>query len=75
MTQVPKKPPQGTPGRCPTFRAPLPTLHGRYGRTELPEQGIWHFVGATVWTCGPEGKIEGGEVIVHEGRIRAVERT
>lgn len=43
-----------------------------YGRTQLPEQGSWHFVGATVWTCGPEGKIEGGEVIVHQGRIRAV---
>ena len=43
-----------------------------YGRTQLPEQGSWHFVGATVWTCGPEGKIESGEVIVHQGRIRAV---
>ena len=43
-----------------------------YGRTQLPEQGSWHFVGATVWTCGPEGNIENGEVIVHQGRIRAV---
>jgi len=43
-----------------------------YGRTQLPEQGSWHFVGATVWTCGPEGKIENGEVMVHQGRIVAV---
>ena len=46
-----------------------------YGRTQLPEQGSWHFVGATVWTCGPEGKIENGEVIVHRGRIAAVGQT
>ena len=43
-----------------------------YGRTQSPEQGSWHFVGATVWTCGPEGKIENGEVMVHQGRIVAV---
>ena len=46
-----------------------------YGRTQLPEQGSWHFIGATVWTCGPEGKIENGEVIVHRGRIAAVGQT
>ena len=46
-----------------------------YGRTQLPDQGSWHFVGATVWTCGPEGKIENGEVIVHKGRIAAVGQT
>ena len=46
-----------------------------YGRTHMPDQGSWHFVGATVWTCGPEGKIENGEVIVHQGRIKAVGKT
>jgi len=38
----------------------------------LPEQGSWHFVGATVWTFGEAGKIEDGEVMVHNGRIVAV---
>ena len=53
---------------------PGPLLYpfSAYGRTQLPEQGSWHFVGATVWTCGDAGKIEGGEVIVHKGRIVAV---
>lgn len=55
---------------------PGPLLYpfSAYGRAALPDQGSWHFVGATVWTCGPEGKIENGEVIVHEGRIQAVGR-
>ena len=53
---------------------PGPLLYpfSAYGRTQLPEQGSWHFVGATVWTCGEAGKIEGGEVMVHKGRIVAV---
>lgn len=56
---------------------PGPMLYpfSAYGRTQLPDQGSWHFVGATVWTCGPEGKIENGEVIVHKGRIAAVGKT
>ena len=56
----------------PTGPGPITYPFTAYGRTQLPAQGSWHFVRATVWTCGPEGKIEGGEVIVHEGRIRAV---
>jgi imidazolonepropionase-like amidohydrolase len=53
---------------------PGPLLYpfSAYGRTQLPEQGSWHFVGATVWTCGEAGKIEDGEVMVHNGRIVAV---
>ena len=45
-----------------------------YGRMQIPVQGSWHFVGATVWTCGLQGKIAGGEVIVHDGLIKAVGR-
>lgn len=52
--------------------APLLYPFSAYGRTQLPEQGSWHFVGATVWTCGEAGKIEDGEVMVHNGRIVAV---
>ena len=55
--------------------SPLLYPFSAYGRTQLPEQGSWHFVGAIVWTCGPEGKIENGEVIVHRGRIAAVGQT
>jgi imidazolonepropionase-like amidohydrolase len=55
-----------------TGGAPMLYPFSAYGRTQLPNQGSWHFVGATVWTCGPEGKIEDGEVIVHKGRIVAV---
>lgn len=55
-----------------TGPGPLTYPFTAYGRTQRPEQGSWHFVGATVWTCGPEGKIENGEVMVHKGRIVAV---
>ncbi|MBL6619085.1 MAG: amidohydrolase family protein [Flavobacteriales bacterium] len=58
-----------------TGGAPMLYPFSAYGRTQLPDQGSWHFVGATVWTCGPEGKIEDGEVIVHKGRIAAVGKT
>jgi len=58
----------------PTVPAPITHPFTAYGRSRLPEQGSWHFVGATVWTCGPEGRIEDGEVIVHRGRIKAVGR-
>lgn len=56
----------------PTGPGPITYPFAAYGRTQSPEQGSWHFVGATVWTCGPEGKIENGEVMVHKGRIAAV---
>ena len=59
----------------PVGPGPLLYPFSAYGRTQLPDQGSWHFVGATVWTCGPEGKIENGEVIVHRGRIAAVGKT
>ena len=58
----------------PMVPSPITYPFTAYGRTQIPDQGSWHFVGATVWTCGLEGKIEGGEVIVHNGRIKAVGR-
>jgi N-acetylglucosamine-6-phosphate deacetylase len=46
---------------------------GAYGVTAAPETPrLVLFRGATVWTCGPRGIIEGGDVLVEDGKIAAV---
>lgn len=46
---------------------------GAYGRAKEPEQpAVVVFRGATVWTCGPAGKLEAADVIVEAGKIKAV---
>jgi imidazolonepropionase-like amidohydrolase len=46
---------------------------GAYGRKGLPEQPEWVLVkNATVWTSGPEGRIVGGDVLVHSGKVEKV---
>lgn len=59
--------------------ASLPTVigevtfpFGAYGSASPAQDESLHIQGATVWTCGPEGKIEGADVIIHAGRIVAV---
>lgn len=48
---------------------------GAFGRRGLPTQPEWLLVkNATVWTSGPAGKIEGGDVLVHAGKIEQVGR-
>lgn len=45
---------------------------GAYGRRELPDQPeLAAFVHATLWTCGPDGVIEDGTLLVQDGRIVA----
>jgi N-acetylglucosamine-6-phosphate deacetylase len=46
---------------------------GAYGREALPpiaDRVV--FTGATVWTCGPQGKLENATVMIANGRIEAV---
>lgn len=44
-----------------------------YGRSSLPEQPSAVIVrNATVWTQGPEGRLDGADVLIEEGRIAAV---
>lgn len=46
---------------------------GAFGVTTMPEQPAHVlFKNATVWTCGPEGKLEGASVLVSNGKIAAV---
>ncbi|MCX6951029.1 MAG: amidohydrolase, partial [Verrucomicrobia bacterium] len=46
---------------------------GAYGRKGRPAQPEWVLVkNATVWTSGPAGRIAGGDVLVHAGRIEQV---
>jgi len=46
---------------------------GAFGRAKQPEQpAVIVFRGATVWTCGPSGKLEAADVIVEAGKIKAI---
>jgi N-acetylglucosamine-6-phosphate deacetylase len=43
---------------------------GDFGREKLPEQPqVVAFKNATLWTCGPDGIIEGGTLVIGEGKI------
>jgi imidazolonepropionase-like amidohydrolase len=45
---------------------------GAYGLSEPPSPETVAIVGATIWTCGPEGIIEDGALLVRGGRIAYV---
>lgn len=46
---------------------------GAFGRAAPPEQPpLVLFRGATVWTCGPQGKLQQADVLVEAGKIKAV---
>lgn len=58
-------------------RASFPPVypHGEFGRPALPEQPAAVLVkGATIWTCGPQGKVENGDLLVQRGKIQKVGR-
>ncbi len=46
---------------------------GAFGRAAPPEQPkLVLFRGATIWTCGPQGRLEKADLIVESGKINAV---
>jgi imidazolonepropionase-like amidohydrolase len=46
---------------------------GAFGREKLPDQPARLFIrNATIWTSGPRGRIEGGDMIVEKGKITKV---
>jgi N-acetylglucosamine-6-phosphate deacetylase len=46
---------------------------GAFGRSELPPRPhVVLFTNATIWTCGPQGKIERGKILVRDGKIDGV---
>ena len=47
---------------------------GAYGRSDEPLQQTVLFRNATVWTSGPDGVIENGSVLIHNGKVAAVGR-
>jgi imidazolonepropionase-like amidohydrolase len=48
----------------------LPVPFGAYGTDGLPERHeLIVLMGMTVWTCGPEGVIEDGFVVIRDGKI------
>ena len=50
-------------------KEPLPTPLGARGRLDPPRGGVILFTDATIWTCGPKGIIEGGDILVRDGKI------
>ncbi|MFQ5653251.1 MAG: amidohydrolase family protein [Planctomycetota bacterium] len=53
----------------------LPVPLGAHGRLEPPfAPGVILVRGGTIWTCGPDGVIEGGDLLIDGGRVRAVGR-
>lgn len=49
--------------------------HGEYGRERIPDQPAVVVVkGATLWTSGPQGIIEQGDMLVQKGKITNVGR-
>jgi len=58
------------PGKSDTIDCPINHPLGINGITKLPEPPAEVlFVGATVWTCGPLGVIERGDIRVRNGKI------
>ncbi len=48
---------------------------GAYGVAQPPVQPARVLMrGATIWTCGPQGIIQGGDVLIENGRIAAVDK-
>jgi len=48
---------------------------GEFGRRTVPDQpSIVLLKNTTVWTCGPEGKIENADVLFEKGMVRKVGR-
>ncbi len=46
---------------------------GAYGVKGISDQTEWVLIrGATIWTCGESGVIEGGDLLIHYGYISAV---
>lgn len=43
-----------------------------YGNAIQPEEESLWIQNATIWTCGPLGVLEAGEIIIHKGKIVAV---
>ncbi|MBI1803394.1 MAG: amidohydrolase family protein [Ignavibacteriae bacterium] len=46
---------------------------GAFGRSKLPAQPDHLLIrGATIWTCGPQGKLENANILVEHGKITKV---
>ncbi len=52
---------------------PLNYPHGEFGRARIPDQaGSVIVKGATIWTSGPQGKMENADLLVQNGKITKV---
>ncbi|MFZ9691720.1 MAG: amidohydrolase family protein, partial [Phycisphaerales bacterium] len=54
---------------APDWTKPLPVPLGAFGVSEArsPERVL--FRNATIWTCGPEGVVEAGDLLIEDGQV------
>lgn len=57
-------------------RASFPPVYppGEFGRAAIPQQTEVLVQNATIWTCGPEGRLEQADMLVGGGKIRKIGR-
>ncbi len=66
---------EDTEARAAKASFPVNLPLGAFGRTEPPQTvGPTAFVNATIWTCGPQGVIRNGTLLIDGGKIVAVGR-
>ncbi len=66
--------PDKKPDEAPPIDVPPTYPAGAFGRRlDGPEpSGVVLFQNATIWTCGPDGKLEGADLLIKNGRIDQV---
>jgi len=65
--------PRDEEGRSPRVAPEIAFLPmGDGGRVDRPETRDILIEGATLWTCGPEGRIDRGWILLRNGRIEAI---
>ncbi|MDH4068951.1 MAG: amidohydrolase family protein [Ignavibacteria bacterium] len=57
-------------------KASFPPVYppGAFGRASIPPQSDVLVRNATIWTCGPDGRLENADLLVRDGTIRAIGR-
>lgn len=69
---TPAAPPPAAPA-TPVEPTPVTYPPGAYGRSAPPDQPEWILVkNATIWTSGPQGKLEGADLLIHRGKTEKV---
>jgi len=70
---VPESKPESKPKKPLEVAEALPSPPGAFGRLQPPPQVKTILVqNATIWTCGPQGKITGADLLAVSGKIKQI---